>query len=270
MVMDFADHDLKALMERMDRPFLQAEVKTIIMQILSAIEYMHANWLIHRDLKTSNILINSRGEVKVADFGLTRKYGDPPSAMTQLVVTLWYRAPELLLGEESYTPAIDLWSIGCIYGELVKHEPILPGRSEIDQLNRIFKLLSTPTTETWPGMHDLPHAKQFQFTEYPHCLLQSEFGSILTQTGIDFISKMLKYDPEKRVTAKQALSHAIFMERPYPAHPSVLEKWIADEELAGRDRSNLNPMMNPNEDLKEMYKQLESKSGSGQGFRLKF
>ncbi|KAI8971470.1 kinase-like domain-containing protein, partial [Mycotypha africana] len=159
IVMDYIDHDLKGLMQDMRSPFLQSEVKTLMLQLLSAVALMHENWYIHRDLKTSNLLLNNRGEVKVADFGLARKYGSPLGNMTQLVVTLWYRAPELLLGAKEYTTAIDMWSVGCIFAELLNNEPLLPGRSEIDQLDKIFKLLGTPTEEIWPGFSELPHAK---------------------------------------------------------------------------------------------------------------
>lgn len=135
--MDFIEHDLKGLMQDMRAPFLQSEIKTMMLQLLSAVALMHDNWIIHRDLKTSNLLLNNRGEIKVADFGLARKYGSPMGNMTQLVVTLWYRAPELLLGAKEYTTAIDMWSVGCIFAELLNNEALAPGRSEIDQLDRV-------------------------------------------------------------------------------------------------------------------------------------
>ncbi|KAI9295986.1 kinase-like protein [Neoconidiobolus thromboides FSU 785] len=167
IVMDFIEHDLKALMKDMPNPFLQSEVKTIMLQLLSAIKLLHDNWLLHRDLKTSNLLLSNRGEIKVADFGLARKYGEPINQMTQLVVTLWYRAPELLLGETKYTKAIDMWSIGCIFGELILNEPLFPGEGEIDQIGRIFKLLGSPTRDNWPNYMNLPYAQKFQFKKYP-------------------------------------------------------------------------------------------------------
>lgn len=136
--MDFIEHDLKSLMQGMRIPFLQSEVKTLMLQLLSAVALLHENWIIHRDLKTSNLLMNNRGQIKVADFGLARKYGSPLGSMTQLVVTLWYRAPELLLGAKEYSTAVDMWSIGCIFGELVNKEPLLPGRTEIDQLQKVW------------------------------------------------------------------------------------------------------------------------------------
>ncbi|KAI8092340.1 kinase-like domain-containing protein [Gilbertella persicaria] len=167
IVMDFIEHDLKGLMQDMRQPFLLSETKTLMLQLLSAVALMHDNWYIHRDLKTSNLLLNNRGEIKVADFGLARKYGSPMGNMTQMVVTLWYRAPELLLGSKEYTTAIDMWSVGCIFAELLLNEALLPGRSEIDQLDKIFKLLGSPTEDIWPGFSQLPHAKNISPSYQP-------------------------------------------------------------------------------------------------------
>lgn len=139
LVMEFLEHDLKTLQEDMAEPFMQSEIKTLMLQLTSAVEYLHENWIMHRDLKTSNILMNNRGEIKLADFGMARYFGDPvPPNLTQLVVTLWYRAPELLLGADTYDQAIDMWSVGCIFGELLKNEPLLQGTSEVDELTKVI------------------------------------------------------------------------------------------------------------------------------------
>lgn len=136
--MDFLEHDLKTLLDDMQEPFLPSEIKTLLQQILSATEFLHSHWILHRDLKTSNLLMNNRGEIKIADFGMARYYGDPlPTQLTQLVVTLWYRSPELLLGAEKYGAEIDMWSIGCIFGELLKKEPLFQGKNEVDQLSKV-------------------------------------------------------------------------------------------------------------------------------------
>lgn len=138
LVMDFVEHDLKTLQEEMEEPFVTSEVKTLLLQLASAVEFLHDNWILHRDLKTSNILMNNRGEIKLADFGMARFCGDPaPSNLTQLVVTLWYRAPELLLGAKTYDSAIDMWSIGCIFGELLTRQPLLQGKNEVDELSKV-------------------------------------------------------------------------------------------------------------------------------------
>lgn len=137
IVMDFIEHDLKILSEDMQEPFLQSEVKTLMLQLVSATALMHSQWIVHRDLKTSNLLMNNRGQIKVADFGLARYLGEPTPPLTQLVVTLWYRSPELLLGAKEYGTEVDMWSIGCIFGELLSKEPLLQGKNEVDQLSKV-------------------------------------------------------------------------------------------------------------------------------------
>jgi cell division cycle 2-like protein len=135
--MDFLEHDLKTLLDDMREPFLPSETKTLLLQFISGLDFLHSQWIMHRDLKTSNLLLNNRGELKIADFGMARYYGDPPPKLTQLVVTLWYRSPELLLGAESYGPEIDMWSVGCIFGELLTKEPLLQGKNEVDQVSKV-------------------------------------------------------------------------------------------------------------------------------------
>lgn len=137
LVMDFIEHDLRTVLDDMPEPFLPSEAKSLLLQILSGIEYLHSHWILHRDLKTVNLLLNNRGEIKIADFGMARFYGDPPPDLTQLVVTLWYRSPELLLGAEKYGPEIDMWSVGCIFAELLTREPLFQGKDEVDQLSKV-------------------------------------------------------------------------------------------------------------------------------------
>ncbi|XP_058787066.1 cyclin-dependent kinase G-2-like isoform X2 [Vicia villosa] len=159
MVMEYMEHDLKGLMEAMKQPFSQSEVKCLMLQLLEGVKYLHDNWVLHRDLKTSNLLLNNRGESKICDFGLARQYGSPLKPYTSLVVTLWYRAPELLLGTKQYSTAIDMWSLGCIMAELLSKEPLFNGRTEFDQLNKIFRILGTPNETIWPGFSKLPLVK---------------------------------------------------------------------------------------------------------------
>ncbi|XP_058731829.1 cyclin-dependent kinase G-2 isoform X2 [Vicia villosa] len=159
MVMEYMEHDLKGLMESMKQPFSQSEVKCLMIQLLEGVKYLHDNWVLHRDLKTSNLLLNNRGELKICDFGLARQYGSPLKPYTHLVVTLWYRAPELLLGARQYSTAIDMWSLGCIMAELLSKEPLFNGKTEFDQLDKIFRILGTPNETIWPGFSKLPGVK---------------------------------------------------------------------------------------------------------------
>lgn len=145
IVMEFLEHDLKTLQEDMEEPFMPSEVKTLMLQLGSAVEFLHEHWILHRDLKTSNILMNNRGEIKLADFGMARFCGDPPPQnLTQLVVTLWYRSPELLLGATTYDSSVDMWSLGCIFGELLTRNPLLQGKNEVDQLSKVSPAPSRP------------------------------------------------------------------------------------------------------------------------------
>ena len=184
IVMEFVEHDLKSLMEQMKKPFLPGEVKTLMIQLLRAIAHLHDNWILHRDLKTSNLLLSHRGVLKVGDFGLAREYGSPLKQYTPVVVTLWYRAPELLLETPKYSTPIDVWSIGCIFGELLAMKPFFPGKSEIDQLNLIFKDLGTPSDNVWPGFSSFPLVKKVTFPVQPYNKLDQRIrGDKLSKEG---------------------------------------------------------------------------------------
>jgi len=137
-------------------------------QLLSGVEHMHEEYVIHRDLKTSNLLLSHNGVLKIADFGLAREYGDPLKPYTPIVVTLWYRSPELLLGTKLYSTAVDMWSVGCIFGEFLKLKPMFRGEGEIDQLNKIFMEIGTPNEAIWPGYNELPGVKKFAFANAPY------------------------------------------------------------------------------------------------------
>ncbi|EOA23628.1 hypothetical protein CARUB_v10016824mg, partial [Capsella rubella] len=188
MVMEHLEHDLRGVMDRMKQPFSTSEVKCLMIQLLEGVKYLHSNWIIHRDLKPSNLLLNNSGELKICDFGMARQYGSPIKPYTQLVVTQWYRSPELLLGTKVYSTAVDMWSIGCIMAELLSLKPLFRGKSQndIDQLQQIFAVLGTPSETVWPGFTSLPGAK----------------------------AKLLNVDPEKRLTVDEALSHGWFNEVP--------------------------------------------------------
>ncbi|RWS29291.1 cyclin-dependent kinase 11-like protein [Leptotrombidium deliense] len=230
IVMEYVEHDLKSLMETMKQPFLIGEVKTLMIQLLRAVAHLHNNWILHRDLKTSNLLLNHRGILKVGDFGLAREYGSPLKAYTPVVVTLWYRAPELLLQSKEYATPIDVWSVGCIFGEFLTMKPLFPGKSEIDQLNLLFKDLGTPNEKIWPGYTELPLVKKVHFQEHPYNNLQKRFTSKFTSVGFSLINRLLTYCPVRRISAEDALKHEYFKETPLPVDPSMFPTWPAKSE----------------------------------------
>lgn len=218
--MDFLEHDLKTLLEDMAEPFFPSETKTLMLQITSAVSYLHSNWILHRDLKTSNILLNNRGEVKLADFGMARHTSDPPPKLTQLVVTLWYRAPELLLGASEYGFDVDVWSLGCIFAELLTRHPVFPGKNETDQLSKIFTLLGTPNNESWPNFRGLPNAKVLHpiLSKSPSIAssLNASKFPYLSSSGLRLLSSLLSLNPADRPSADEALQHRYFQEDPRP------------------------------------------------------
>jgi cell division cycle 2-like protein len=230
MVMEFFEFDLKDGILKFDGALAQSELKGIMQQILAGTQHMHAKWFLHRDLKTSNILVHRSGRIALADFGLARRYQDPPRAMTQLVVTLWYRAPELLFGEACYGPAVDMWSIGCIFGELITKDAILPGQGELDQIDQIFSLVGVPNESNWPSFSKLPNAGLFRWKakKEQDLLLRKKFPvaspvsanqAFLDGNGYDLLSKLLTLDPAERLSASQALEHPYFDQGVTPQTP---------------------------------------------------
>uniref|UniRef100_A0A4X2M9C2 cyclin-dependent kinase n=1 Tax=Vombatus ursinus TaxID=29139 RepID=A0A4X2M9C2_VOMUR len=282
IVMNYVEHDLKSLMETMKQPFLPGEVKTLMIQLLRGVKHLHDNWILHRDLKTSNLLLSHAGILKVGDFGLAREYGSPLKAYTPVVVTLWYRAPELLLGAKEYSTAIDMWSVGCIFGELLTQKPLFPGKSEIDQINKVFKDLGTPSEKIWPGYNDLPAVKKMTFTEYPYNNLRKRFGALLSDQGFDLMNKFLTYYPGRRINAEDGLKHEYFRETPLPIDPSMFPTWPAKSEQQRVKRGTsprppeggLGYSQLGDDDLKDTGFHLtttnQGASAAGPGFSLKF
>ncbi|KAF9083918.1 Cyclin-dependent kinase 10 [Mortierella sp. AD031] len=220
LVMEYCEQDMAALMDNVKKPYTPAEVKCLMYQLLKGIEYCHDHFVIHRDLKLSNLLLNSQGILKIADFGLARSFGLPSRPMTPKVVTLWYRAPELLFGDLNYTTAVDMWSAGCIFGELLKHAPLLPGKVEKQQVDLIIELLGTPHEKIWQGFNKLPMSS-IKLPEQRFNNLKNKFPHI-TDAARSLLSGLLTYDPKKRLSVKQALAHPYFIESPPAKHPSLL------------------------------------------------
>ncbi|XP_064465676.1 cyclin-dependent kinase 1-like [Ornithodoros turicata] len=210
LVFEFLSMDLKEYIDTIpeDQQMDKKLVKSYMRQILEAILFCHQRRVLHRDLKPQNLLIDQKGNIKVADFGLARAFCNPIRVYTHEVATLWYRAPEVLLGSPRYSIPIDIWSIGCIFVEMYNKKPLFHGDSEIDQLFRIFRTLGTPTEDTWPGVAGLRDYKP-TFPSWKDNIL----GSMVTDMdseAIDLLKKMLTYDPAKRISARDALEHPYF------------------------------------------------------------
>uniref|UniRef100_A0A183E633 Protein kinase domain-containing protein n=1 Tax=Gongylonema pulchrum TaxID=637853 RepID=A0A183E633_9BILA len=339
LVMDYVEHDMKTLMDSMfarGKRFrtgfviesvcmvnVSGEIKTLLRQLLSGVAHMHDQWILHRDLKSSNLLLSHKGILKIGDFGLSREFGDPLKPYTPIVVTLWYRSPELLLGLKvsfwkihmccfplfpaidckfqigdfglsrefgdplkPYTPIVvtlwyrspelllglkvksfwkihiccfplfpispidcssihtffshlqeystfvDMWSCGCIFAEFFKLKSIFPGKGEIDQINKIFMGLGTPNENIWPGYSSLPVVRKMKFEHYEPGELEKKFPpSLIDESGLQFIKQMLTYDPNKRITARNALHHEWFDRYPPPVPPELFPTWPAKSEM---------------------------------------
>ncbi|RKF81815.1 Serine/threonine-protein kinase SSN3 [Golovinomyces cichoracearum] len=245
MVFEYAEHDLLQIIHHHTQPTRHSihasTIKSMMFQLLNGTQYLHTNWVLHRDLKPANIMVTSSGEVKIGDLGLARLFNKPLLSLfagDKVVVTIWYRAPELLLGSRHYTPAVDMWAIGCIFAELLSLRPIFKGEeAKIDtkktvpfqqnQMQRIVEILGMPSKDKWPHLIHMPEYSQLSTVASSQpksgsCLerwyhskinmLQSSGNSnaSLGVEGYKLLSGLLEYNPERRLTAHQALQHPFF------------------------------------------------------------
>eukprot|EP00730_Choanoeca_flexa_P018117 TRINITY_DN8791_c0_g1_i3.p1 TRINITY_DN8791_c0_g1~~TRINITY_DN8791_c0_g1_i3.p1 ORF type:complete len:363 (+),score=65.56 TRINITY_DN8791_c0_g1_i3:34-1122(+) len=221
LIMEYCEHDLATLIDNMPTPFPEPAVKCLLQQLLKGLTAMHAQYLMHRDLKLSNLLLTDKGVLKIADMGLTRHHNEPANNMSPIVVTLWYRAPELLFGVKDYTNAIDLWSVGCIFAELLAHKPLFPAKSETALLELMIELLGTPHRGIWPEFEQLPLTHRYKLPQQPYSSIKDTFG-YLSSDGIRLLSKLLMYDPAQRLSARSAGRHAYFRTPPLPLAPELM------------------------------------------------
>ena len=234
LVFEYMDQDLKKFMDSVGGPIQPFLCKSFMSQLLQGLSFCHENRVLHRDLKPQNLLINSKMELKLADFGLARAFGIPVNTFSNEVVTLWYRAPDVLLGSRNYSTSIDIWSTGCIMAEMAVGRPLIAGKTNEDQLVRIFSLFGTPTEETWPHVTEFSEYKP-NFPMFPRADL-AKFVPTLDALGLDLISRMLQYQPQLRISAKEALTHAYFH---HMAQPAFVPQSMAPTNVALPDPSTM-------------------------------
>ncbi|KAG8372994.1 hypothetical protein BUALT_Bualt12G0124900 [Buddleja alternifolia] len=235
LVFDYMEHDLAGLASSPAIKFTESQVKCYMHQLLSGLEHCHNRHVLHRDIKGSNLLIDDRGVLKIADFGLASTFDlNNKHPMTSRVVTLWYRPPELLLGATDYGVGVDLWSAGCILAELFAGKPIMTGRTEVEQLHKIFKLCGSPSEEYWKKSK-LPHATIFKPQQsYKRCI--KETFKDFPQSSLPLIDTLLAIDPSERQTATAALNSEFFTTKPFACDPSSLPKYPPSKEMDAKRR----------------------------------
>ncbi|XP_008113842.1 cyclin-dependent kinase 18 isoform X2 [Anolis carolinensis] len=210
LVFEYLDSDLKQYLDNCGNLMSMHNVKIFMFQLLRGLSYCHQLKILHRDLKPQNLLINGKGELKLADFGLARAKSVPTKTYSNEVVTLWYRPPDVLLGSTEYSTPIDMWGVGCIHYEMVTGRPMFPGSTVKEELHLIFRILGTPTEETWPGITSNEEFKTYNFTHHRAQPLINHVPRLDTE-GIDLLSSLLLYEAKQRISAEAALRHPYFM-----------------------------------------------------------
>lgn len=237
LLLEYCDNDLASVVKHVPQPFQEAEVKTLLIQLLSAVEFLHKNWVIHRDIKLSNLLYCNGGVLKLCDFGLARTISSQKTGdLTPLVVTLWYRPPEILMGGSEYSFSVDMWSIGCVCAELLKEEPLFSSSTDIEQLIQIFSLLGAPSESIWPTVSKLPifqngsvslerERKRFPFNTLAEKL------PFVHSSGLELINSFLTYDPRIRISAQVAANSDYFSTSPYPRPRELMPHFPSFQEV---------------------------------------
>ena len=211
LVFEYVETDLKELLKKNgNKPLPPKLYKSLLYQLLKGIHNIHKMKILHRDIKSENLLISKDNVLKITDFGLARGYGLPIKNFRNDVVSLWYRAPDILLGNEQYERSVDMWSIGCIFGEMITGSIFFKGFSENDQLRKIFEILGTPNEKWYKFYMEYPGWEKQALTEVSLPKKWKDVLPDLDDNGIDLISKLLELDPEKRILAPEALEHPFF------------------------------------------------------------
>lgn len=253
LVFDFCEHDLAGLLSNVMVKFSLGEIKKVMQQLLNGLYYIHSNkvsrvafWssqcfkppltqrtnalplqILHRDMKAANVLITKQGVLKLADFGLARAFSVSknglPNRYTNRVVTLWYRPPELLLGDRNYGPPVDMWGAGCIMAEMWTRSPIMQGSSEAQQLLFISQLCGSFTTDVWPSVESLELYHKMELPMNQKRRVKERLRPyVRDQLGCDLLDKLLQVDPNARIDADTALNHDFFWMDPLPCDLSKM------------------------------------------------
>ena len=216
LVFEYCEYDLKKYIDSKPAKKLdiETEVKPFLKQMLAGLHYMHSKSVVHRDMKPQNLLLSSNKELKLADYGLARVEGIPVKKYTHEAVTLWYRPPDVILGSANYGLAVDLWSVGCIFAEMITGNPLFNGHTDQEQLQKILRMLGPPTRENWPTLNSYPSTKSLLPPESIRNdvamlgdYIRTTELSQLTPDGLDLLKRMLAYEPSRRITALEALNH---------------------------------------------------------------
>ena len=224
LVFEFMVSDLSEVIKDASRPLTDPEIKSYMLMLLKGVSHLHKNKIMHRDLKPANLLISAEGRLKIADFGLSRIQEESVGRQySHQVATRWYRPPELLYGSRNYTEGVDLWAVGCVFGELLNNCPLFPGENDIDQLGIVIRNLGTPSEQSWPGLSLLPDYSKITF---PDCQGVSYRDMIpeAEPSAVNLLSKFVLYDSDKRLSAGQAQRHYYFHEKPFPARLDEMSK----------------------------------------------
>lgn len=208
LVFEFLDQDLKKVLDMCECGLDPATTKSFMYQLLRGVAYCHRQRVLHRDLKPQNLLISREGALKLADFGLARAFGIPVRGYSHEVVTLWYRAPDVLMGSRKYSTPLDIWSVGCIFAECANGRPLFPGSTDVDQLEKIFQILGTPSPVQWPELAELPEWRA-DFKRYPPLPWETIMPSSDAQ-GVALLAGLLPCDPHRRFSGRTSLEHEYF------------------------------------------------------------
>ena len=242
LAFEYCPNDLGRILKTHGKvsPFKPPHIKRIMLSLCEGIEYLHRHFIMHRDLKATNILYTTNGEVKIADFGMARVYTKPHGKYTPKVVTMWYRSPEVLLGTKEYDEKCDIWSLGCMFGELIKGDGIIKGEKELDQMIKLIKFIGKPSTDDLNEVKDYPNTKMLE-----NQLKKKDFGGSsstgssiingievfrnenkLTDETTKLLKAMLSFSGTNRISAKECLKHPYFLtEGPKPSRPNMMPKW---------------------------------------------